>query len=208
MDLGCGRADGSVPLTAAVSSVGLVLSLAFSPWRRRRPSAVPALWTGSRGRLRSLWPARPVFRAQPSSSHCRPEIRVIRCPELHFRPLGGRGPVAAVPAGGRVGPRRRPERVRWGWASPASSCPLHGRWSSLPMAARIRMLGASLWSLQSFLWSDYGMKAFWVEGCGFEFDGRCQALRDQEPGHWRGGDGRRSLMPPDVSNLKKCLCVG
>lgn len=85
---------------------------------------------GSGERLCSLWPAWPVFRAHPLSSHRHPANRVIVV-WSGISSLGREGPVAAVSAGGRgllqewVGPPLRPERGRWGPASPASSCPLH-----------------------------------------------------------------------------------
>lgn len=55
---------------------------------------------GSGERLCSLWPAWPVFRAHPLSSHRHPANRVIVV-WSGISSLGREGPVAAVSAGGR-----------------------------------------------------------------------------------------------------------
>lgn len=112
---------------------------------------------GSGERLCSLWPAWPVFRALPLSSHRHPANRVIVV-WSGISSLGREGPVAAVSAGGRG----LCYRSGWGrlagqtWPlgtgepclvlSPAP-CPLCGGRPSARIAVHLRMLGASLWLL-------------------------------------------------------------
>lgn len=85
---------------AAVSSVGFVLSLAFSTRWQGGSQQFQLCGPGSGERLCSLWPACPIFRAHPLSSHRHPANRVIVV-WSGISSLGREGPVAAVSAGGR-----------------------------------------------------------------------------------------------------------
>lgn len=86
---------------------------------------------GSGERLCSLWPACPIFRAHPLSSHRHPANRVIVVWSGISIPWeGGACGCGVCRRKGTllqewVGPPHRPERGRWGPASPALPCPLH-----------------------------------------------------------------------------------